>query len=89
MSESRQELWVIRHGETEWGAAKRHTGWTDVTLTPMGERQATAWGRVLADREFTSVLCSPLRRARQTSELAGYDAVATVTDGLLERDYDI
>lgn len=89
MSESRQELWLIRHGETEWSAAKRHTGRTDVTLTSMGERQATALGRVLADREFTSVLCSPLRRARQTCELAGYGAVATVTDGLLEWDYGI
>ncbi|MDH4154981.1 MAG: histidine phosphatase family protein [Nitrospira sp.] len=89
MSESRQELWLIRQGETEWSAAKRHTGRTDVPLTPRGERQATALGRVLADREFTSVLCSPLRRARQTCELAGYGAVATVADGLLEWDYGI
>ncbi len=89
MSELHQELWLIRHGETEWSAAKRHTGRTDVTLTPTGERQAAALGRVLAGREFASVLCSPLRRARQTCELAGYGAVATVADGLLEWDYGI
>jgi broad specificity phosphatase PhoE len=89
MSEPRQELWLIRHGETEWSAAKRHTGRTDITLTPTGERQAAALGRLLADREFVSVLCSPLRRARQTCELAGYGAVATLADDLLEWDYGI
>ena len=80
---------MIRHGETEWSAAKRHTGRTDITLTPTGERQAAALGRVLADREFVSVLCSPLRRARETCELAGYGSAATVTDDLLVWDYGI
>ena len=89
MSESRQELWLIRHGETEWSAAKRHTGRTDIPLTPMGERHAAELSQTLAGRRFSLVLCSPLRRARPTCELAGYGAVATLTDGLLEWDYGI
>lgn len=89
MSESRQELWLIRHGETEWSAAKRHTGRTDIPLTPMGERQAVELSQTLAGRRFSLVLCSPLHRARQTCELAGYGVVATLAEGLLEWDYGI
>jgi broad specificity phosphatase PhoE len=83
----RTTIWMIRHGETEWSVAKRHTGRTDIALTPAGERQATALGRHLAGRSFTLVLCSPLRRAGDTCRLAGYREVATVTDDLLEWDY--
>lgn len=89
MSEPHRELWLIRHGETEWSAAKRHTGRTDIPLTPTGERQAAALGRSLAARRFALVLCSPLRRARQTCELVGYGKVATMTDDLLEWDYGV
>jgi probable phosphoglycerate mutase len=89
MNESRQELWLIRHGETEWSAAKRHTGRTDIPLTPIGERQAAALGQFLAGRRFAGVLCSPLSRAQKTCQLAGYGEVARVTDDLLEWDYGI
>jgi len=89
MSEPHRELWLIRHGETEWSAAKRHIGRTDIPLTPTGERQADALGRSLAARRFALVLCSPLRRARQTCELVGYGKVATMTDDLLEWDYGV
>jgi probable phosphoglycerate mutase len=89
MSEIRQELWLIRHGETEWSAAKRHTGRTDIALTSTGERQAAALGRSLAGRQFASVLCSPLRRARQTCELAGFGDAASMIDDLLEWDYGV
>lgn len=89
MSALRQELWLIRHGETEWSAAKRHTGRTDIPLTSTGERQAAALSRSLAGRQFASVLCSPLRRARETCRLAGYGDVASMTDDLLEWDYGV
>jgi len=87
MSEQRHALWLIRHGETEWSLAKRHTGRTDIALTATGERQAAALGRHLARRAFALVLCSPLQRARETCRLAGYSDVATYTDDLLEWDY--
>jgi broad specificity phosphatase PhoE len=89
MTQLRQELWLIRHGETEWSAAKRHTGRTDIALTPTGECQAAALGRSLVGRRFALVLCSPLCRARETCRLAGYGDVASVTDDLLEWDYGI
>ena len=89
MSEPRQELWLIRHGETEWSAANRHTGRTDIALTQAGERQAAALGQSLAGRRFGLVLCSPLRRARETCRLAGYGQGAEVTDDLLEWDYGV
>ncbi len=89
MIEPRQELWLIRHGETEWSAAKRHTGRTDIPLTPSGESQAAALGKSLADRRFELVLCSPLRRASETCRLAGYGEKAEVSDDLLEWDYGV
>lgn len=89
MSELRHKLWLIRHGETEWSAAKRHTGRTDVPLTPSGERQAAELRHVLAGQQFSLVLCSPLRRARDTCRLAGYSDVASLSEDLLEWDYGI
>ena len=67
-------LWLVRHGETEWSAAGRHTSTTDLALTPEGERKAAAVGRLLAGKQFALVLASPLRRALETCRLAGYSA---------------
>jgi broad specificity phosphatase PhoE len=81
------ELWVVRHGETEWARLGRHTGRTDLPLTPEGERQARAVGALLAGRRFAAVLTSPLRRAHDTCRLAGYGDVARVEPNLAEWDY--
>jgi probable phosphoglycerate mutase len=81
------QLWLVRHGETEWSASGQHTGRTDVPLTPAGQRQAAALGRFLAKRPFALVLSSPLGRARETCRLAGYAEAAVVTDDLREWDY--
>jgi probable phosphoglycerate mutase len=77
---------LVRHGETEWSKAHRHTSYTDLPLTPVGERQAKALAPALADRRFVAVISSPRQRARRTAELAGL-AVTTVDDGLVEWDY--
>jgi broad specificity phosphatase PhoE len=77
---------LIRHGETTWSASGRHTGRTDIELTPRGELQARALREKLAGRHFDVVLCSPLGRARRTAELAGLDAVEFDPD-LVEWDY--
>ncbi|MHA7133922.1 histidine phosphatase family protein [Oerskovia turbata] len=77
---------LLRHGETEWSRAGRHTGTTDIHLTADGEDQARAAGRFLAGREFALVLCSPLARARRTAELAGRPD-ATPEPRLAEWDY--
>jgi probable phosphoglycerate mutase len=83
----RPELWLIRHGETEWSASGQHTGRTDIPLTEAGIRQAQALGRYLAGRAFALVLTSPLSRAADTCGLAGYGDVAQPSDDLLEWDY--
>jgi probable phosphoglycerate mutase len=82
-----RELWLIRHGETEWSRSGQHTGRTDIPLTVQGERQAVLLGRRLAERKFALVLTSPLRRARETCRLAGYGGAARDAADLMEWDY--
>jgi broad specificity phosphatase PhoE len=84
---TRHEVWLARHGETEWSAAGRHTGRTDVPLTADGERQASELGRRIGSRRFALVLTSPLARARETCRLAGQGAAAQEDDDLVEWDY--
>ena len=81
------ELVLVRHGETEWSRDMRHTGRTDVPLTAEGEAAARQVGERLAGREFALVLTSPMRRARDTCELAGLGDRATIDPDLHERDY--
>jgi probable phosphoglycerate mutase len=83
----RPDIWLIRHGETEWSKSGAHTGRTDIPLTPEGERHAAGIGRYLAGRPFALVLTSPLARARETCRLAGYGAVAQIEPDLCEWDY--
>ena len=65
------ELIVLRHGETEWSKAGRHTGRTDVPLTPHGEAMASRLAPALAKRDIAAVFSSPAQRALRTAELAG------------------
>lgn len=81
------ELWLVRHGETEWARLGRHTGRTDVTLTDLGREQARALGRRLVGHSFRLVLTSPLSRARETASLAGFGAVVQPDPDLMEWDY--
>jgi probable phosphoglycerate mutase len=80
------DIWLARHGETEWSVSGKHTGTTDVPLTPNGEEQARALGKALAGRSFAVVYASPLRRAVDTARLAGFEDL--LIDPLLqEQDY--
>lgn len=83
------ELWLIRHGETEWSVSGAHTGRTDMPLIDAGRRRAEAIGRYLAHRPFALVLSSPLSRAQDTCRLAGYGAEAQVEPNLREWDYGV
>jgi broad specificity phosphatase PhoE len=80
------ELWIVRHGETEWSRDGRHTSTTDIDLTPEGEEVARGLEDRLADVSFDLVLTSPRRRARRTAELAGFPD-ARVDPDLVEWDY--
>ena len=80
------ELWVARHGETEWTISRRHTGRTDLPLTAEGERVAREeLAPKLAGVHFDLVLSSPLRRALETARLAGFEP--EVDERLREMDY--
>ena len=80
------DIWLVRHGPTEWSESGRHTGSTDVPLTEAGRAAAIALAPRLANHEFALVLVSPATRARNTAELAGF-AGAEVEPALAERDY--
>ena len=81
---------LIRHGETDWTADRRHTGRTDLPLNGEGERRARQLAPFLASfptAAQATVLTSPLQRARQTCSLAGMGERAIIDDSLVEWDY--
>ena len=80
------ELIVLRHGETEWSRAGRHTGRTDLPLTPTGEAAATALAPALTARPVRAAFTSPARRAVATAALAGLTGAKEDPD-LQEWDY--
>jgi broad specificity phosphatase PhoE len=81
-----RQIYLVRHGETEWARLGRHTGRTDVPLTDVGREQALDLGQRLADHRFALVLTSPLSRAADTARLAGFPD-AEIDDDLREWDY--
>jgi len=80
------DLWLARHGQTEWSVAGRHTSVTDLPLLPEGEEAARELGPRLAGTRFALVLTSPRLRARRTAELAGFPD-AEVDEDLAEWAY--
>ncbi|MEI2811180.1 MAG: histidine phosphatase family protein [Nocardioides sp.] len=80
------ELWLVRHGETEWSRARRHTSTTDLPLTDEGRRVAETLRERLATQAFDAVFTSPRARARETAVLAGFPG-AVVREELVEWNY--
>ena len=82
-----RQLWLLRHGATEWALNGRHTGTTDLPLLPQGEQEAEALAPILSSRSFAAVFTSPLQRARRTCELAGLGQNAEIVEDLKEWNY--
>ncbi|WP_205471164.1 histidine phosphatase family protein [Nocardioides sp. SYSU D00038] len=80
------EVWLVRHGQTEWSRDGRHTSVTDLPLLPEGEEAARGLAPRLAGTVFDLVLTSPRQRARETARLAGF-ADAEVEPDLVEWAY--
>jgi len=87
MSKGNAELWLVRHGETEWSLDGRHTSWTDIPLTDRGRERAKWLHTVMSDKKFAAVFVSPRQRARETCQIAGFSSVAVVDDNLQEWNY--
>ena len=87
MADAVPEVYLARHGDTAWTVNRRHTGHTDLPLTPAGEHNAVRLRDRLRGVRFSRVFVSPLRRAQRTCELAGFATQAEVVPGLIEWDY--
>ena len=81
------QVYLVRHGETAWSISGQHTGRTDLALTERGEQAAQALRARLQGLHFAQVFTSPLQRARQTAELAGFGKSAEADSDLMEWDY--
>lgn len=79
------DLYLVRHGATEWSRSGQHTGHTDLPLLPDGEAEAVEVGRSLAGVHFAVVYSSDLKRALKTAELAGFPSAQRTP---LVREYD-
>jgi broad specificity phosphatase PhoE len=87
MSELLPEVYLARHGETEWTISRQHTGRTDLRLTRRGEDNARGLSKRLQGLTFDRVFVSPLQRAHRTCELAGFGDRAMSVADLTEWDY--
>lgn len=81
------ELWLIRHGETEWSLSGQHTSVSDIPLTDHGRQRAVELREYLDGRKFAAVFVSPRQRAQETCQIAGYGDVAEIDDNLQEWNY--
>jgi broad specificity phosphatase PhoE len=85
--EQKFELWLVRHGETEWSLSGQHTSRTDIPLTDHGKKRAEEIHAYLTGKQFSLVLSSPRQRALETCRIAGYGDVAQIDPNLAEWDY--
>ena len=81
------ELWLVRHGETEWSLSGQHTSFTDIPLTDHGRKRAEELRDYLEGRKFAAVFTSPRQRAMETCKIAGYGDVAVIEPNLQEWNY--
>jgi broad specificity phosphatase PhoE len=80
-------LWLIRHAETDWAKAGKHTGLSDIPLNDEGRAHAASLPERLGGHAFAAVFASPLSRAQETARIAGYGDQAVADPDLVEYDY--
>jgi probable phosphoglycerate mutase len=87
MSNAYPEIYLVRHGQTEWSLSGQHTGRTDMPLTAAGEAAARTLAGRLQGLAFSAVWSSPSQRASKTCALAGFGDASIIKDDLAEWDY--
>ncbi len=87
MSEAKVELWLVRHGETEWSLSGAHTSFTDIPLTEHGRERAEELREYLKGTPFAAVLVSPRQRAQETARIAGFGEGMQTEEDLQEWNY--
>ncbi|WP_288193376.1 histidine phosphatase family protein [uncultured Phyllobacterium sp.] len=87
MSNAYPEIYLVRHGQTEWSLSGQHTGRTDMPLTAAGEAAARTLAGRLQGLAFSAVWSSPSQRASKTCALAGFGDARIIKDDLAEWDY--
>ena len=87
MRTSLPDVYLVRHGETEWSLSGQHTGLTDLPLTEKGEEQVRQLRPRLTATIFAKVLSSPLQRAMRTCQLSGYGSAVDTDPDLIEWNY--
>jgi probable phosphoglycerate mutase len=83
------DIFVVRHGETDWNLAQRFQGHTDIPLNATGERQAELLSERLAKEPIEAIYTSDLKRAQQTAETSArrHGLKARLEPGLRERNF--
>lgn len=81
------KLYMVRHGETDLNQSRVYFGWQDVSINEAGREQAKILKEKLSDITFSSVLASPLQRARQTAAIIKPDIVPVIDEGLKELNF--
>jgi broad specificity phosphatase PhoE len=81
------QIYIVRHGATEWSESGQHTSSTDLPLLEKGRLQGAEVAEKLKGHKFALVLCSPLRRARETCDLAGFGDAKELCEDLWEWRY--
>lgn len=87
MISKNRKIYLVRHGETEWTLSGRHTGLTNLSLTPHGEEQVKKLGKWLENLNFEKVYVSPLKRALETCKLCGFENKSQIVPDLVEWNY--
>ena len=81
------QIFICRHGETEWTQSGQHTSFTDIPLAEKGKVQAVLLGKRLRSIPFNKILLSPMKRTIETCELAGLHHPTIIEPNAMEWNY--
>ena len=83
------EILLTRHGQTEWNVLGKVQGRADIELNEKGIQQAEETGKTLRDEEIDLIICSPLKRAKQTADIIcrNRDIPIVYDEDVIERDF--